>query len=63
MILNAASERRELRDKFLAAPSGKPPWSTKAYVRTVRKIEHPDVVSSGIFADKFSDKNPQEWTK
>jgi len=26
-------------------------------------MEHHDVVSSGSFADKFSDKNPREWTK
>jgi len=35
----------------------------KAFVRTVHKIEPCDVVSSGIFADKSSDKNPREWTK
>jgi histone H3/H4 len=29
----------------------------------VRKIEHHDGVSSGIFADKFHHKGPQEWTK
>jgi len=29
----------------------------------VREIEHHDVVSSGIFADEFRDKGPQEWTK
>jgi len=28
-----------------------------------RKIEHHNVVSSGIFADKFLDNHPQEWTK
>jgi len=26
-------------------------------------MEHHDVVSSGIFADVFPDKNPREWTK
>jgi hypothetical protein len=55
--------RRELRNEFIAARNGKPPWSTKAFVCTVRKIEHHDVVSSGIFADEFPDKHPQEWTK
>jgi len=35
----------------------------KGLVRTVREIEHHDVVSSGIFADNFRDKGPQEWTK
>ena len=38
-------------------------WSTKAFIRTVREIEHHDVVSSGIFADEFRDKGPREWTK
>ena len=50
-------------NEFIAARNGKPPWSTKAFVRTVRKIEHHDVVSSGIFADEFPDKHPREWTK
>jgi len=36
---------------------------TKAFVRTVREIEHDDVACYGIFADKFSDKNPRKWTK
>ena len=26
-------------------------------------MEHHDDISSGIFADEFSDKNPREWTK
>jgi len=26
-------------------------------------MDHHDVVSCGIFANKFSDKNPREWTK
>jgi len=55
--------RRELRNEFIAPRNGKPPWSTKAFVRTVREIEHHDVVSSGIFADEFPDKRPREWTK
>ena len=54
---------REQRNEFIAARNGKPPWSTKAFVRTVREIEHHDVVSSGIFADEFPDKRPHEWTK
>jgi hypothetical protein len=29
----------------------------------VRETEHPDVVSSGIFADEFPDKRPHEWKK
>jgi len=50
-------------DQYLAAHYGKPSWSTKAFVRTVRDIEHQDVVSSAIFADGFGDKHPQEWMK
>jgi len=46
----------------MASRDGQPPWSTNAFVCTVRKIEHHDVVISGIFGDKFSEKNPQEWT-
>jgi len=34
-----------------------------AFVGIVCEIEYHDVVSSEIFADKFSDKNPREWTK
>jgi len=32
-------------------------------VRTVREIEHHNVVSSVIFADEFPDNRPREWTK
>jgi hypothetical protein len=53
----------ELRNEFIAARNRKPPWSTKAFIRTVREIEHHDVVSTGIFADLFPDKRPREWTK
>jgi len=63
MIYHAAGVRRELCDQFLAARNGKPPWLTKAFVRTVREIEHHDDVSSGIFVDESSDKNPHEWTE
>jgi hypothetical protein len=55
--------RRELRNECIAARKGKPPWSTKAFVRTVREIEHHNVVSSGIFPDEFPDKRPHKWTK
>jgi hypothetical protein len=48
---------------LIAAGNGKPPWSTEAFVRTVREIKHYDVVSSGICADEFHDKRPREWTK
>jgi len=54
---------RELRNDFIAARNGKPPWSTKAFVCTVREIEHHHVVSSGIFADDIPDKRSREWTK
>ena len=54
---------RELRNEFIAARNGNPPWSTMAFVRTVCEIEHHDVVSSGIFADEFPDKRTREWTK
>jgi len=36
---------------------------TKVFVRSVREMEHHDVVSSGIPADEIIDKNPREWTK
>jgi len=62
LISHSAGECEELRDQFIAAGNGNPPWSTKAFLRTVRKIEHRDVVRSGIFADEFSDKNLREWT-
>jgi len=52
---------RELRDQFIAARNGKPPWSSKAFVRTVREIDHYDVVNSGLFADEFGDKWPRKW--
>ena len=62
-VKHTAGVRRELRNKFIAACNGKPPWSTEAYVRTVREIEHHDIGSSGIFADEFPDKHHREWTK
>jgi len=58
-----AGVHRELREQFIASRNGKSPWSTKEFVRTVRKIEHHDVVTSGIFVDEFRDKRPREWTK
>ena len=35
----------------------------KAFPRTVRKIEHHEVVISGMFTDEIPDKRPREWTK
>jgi len=52
-----------LRDQVIAAPNGKPPWSTKAFIRTVHELEHHDVARSGIFTGEFRDKGPWEWTK
>jgi len=63
MIYHSARVRRELCEQFIATPNGKPPWSTKAFARTVREIENHDNVSYGIFADECNDKNPCEWTK
>ena len=54
--------RGELHDQWIAGRNGKPPWSTKAFVRAVRELEHYDAASSGICADKFHDKGPREWT-
>jgi len=62
-VSRTAGVRRELRNECITARNGKLPWSKKAFVRTVREIEHHDVVSSGIFADEFPDKHLREWTK
>jgi len=62
-VWSTAGVRWELRNEFIAAPNEKPPSSTKAFVRTVREIEHHDVVSSGMFAVEFPDKHSREWTK
>ena len=63
MIWHTAGAPRELHDQVRAASDGKPPWPTKAFVRTVRTIKHHEVVSSAISADEFSDKNPGESTR
>jgi len=55
--------RRELRNKFIVARNRKRPRSTKAFVGTVREIEHYDVVSSWMLADECPDNHPWEWTK
>jgi len=55
--------RRELHNQCIAARNREPPWSTTSFVRTVCKIEHHDVISTGIFAVGFPDKRPREWTK
>jgi hypothetical protein len=43
--------------------NGKPPWSIKAFVPTVHKVEHHNAVSTRIFADTFPEKHLHEWTK
>jgi len=62
-VYHAAGVRRELRNQFIAARNGNPPWSSNAFVRTFREIEHHDVISSGIFAEQFRDKHSWGWTK
>jgi len=54
---------RELREQYIVAHNGTPPWSTKAFFHTVRDIQHLDVHSSGIFTEDFRDQHPQDWTK
>ena len=54
---------RELGDQFMAGSDGKHPLSTRVFVCTVREIEHHNVASSGIVADEFPEKHPQERTK
>jgi len=62
-VQRTAGVGRELHDQFIAACNGKPPFSTKAFVHTVREIELHDIVGSGTFGDKSGVKRPQEWTK
>ena len=62
-VKRTADVRRQLRNELIAARNRKLPWSPKAFVRTVREMEHHDVVSAGIFAHKFPDRHPREWTK
>ena len=52
-----------MHNECITARSGQPPWSTKAFVCTVRENEHCDVVYTGMFCDEFPDKHPREWTK
>jgi len=62
-VSHTVGVRRELRDQFIAPPNRKPPWSSKAFVRTVRETEQHDIFCSEILADGFLDKHPWEWTK
>jgi hypothetical protein len=61
-VYSTAGVRRELPHQFVAAHNTKPPWSTKAFVRTVREIEHHNVACSVIFGNAFPYKHPREWT-
>ena len=62
-VYGTAGVCRELRNKFIAARQGQLPWSIMAFVCTAREFQPDDVVSSGIFADKFADRRPSEWIK
>jgi len=62
-LLCTARVLSKLCDQCVIARNAKPPWSAKAIVPNVHNIERHDVVSSGISADEFRDKCPQEWTK
>jgi len=50
----------ELHTQFIAARDGKPPWSTKEFVRTVREMEHHDVFNAVMFGDIFPAKHPRK---
>jgi len=62
-IVCTAAVHGELHDESITAQNGKLPWSTKSFVGTVHKIEYHDIVSSGIFADKFHYKRSRESTQ
>jgi len=62
-VFNAPGVRWELLDQCIAARNGKTPSSDKPFIHIVHEIQHHDVVSSGIFADRFSDQHPWEWMK
>jgi len=48
---------------IITARNREPPLSTQAFVPTIHEFEHHDDVSPGMFADKFREKHPREWTK
>jgi len=62
-LKGTAGVLRDLGDQYIAGRNGKPPSSTKPFVRIVCEIEHHEVVSTGIVADESPDKHPHEWTK
>jgi hypothetical protein len=62
-IYRTAGVCRELCDQCIASRNGKPPFWTKAFVCTVREIEHYDVISSGSFAEELHDTRLREWPK
>jgi hypothetical protein len=51
----------QLCNKFIFACNGKPRWSTKVILATVREFKHHDVLSPGIFTDEFHYNCPPEW--
>jgi len=61
-VYYTAGVGEELPDHVLAACNGKSPWSTKAFVQTVRELKHQDDIITRIFIVKFPNKNPAEWT-
>jgi len=62
-VYHTAGTRWQLRDQCIAGHDGKPPWSTKAAICTVRQIQRHDVISAGIFTDEFPDMHPREGMK
>jgi hypothetical protein len=62
-VYHTAGVGRELHDHVFAVSNWNPPWSAKAFERTVREIEHHDVVRSGIVVDDIREKHLREWTK
>ena len=57
-IYHVAGVSREPCDPLFAVCNGKPPWSTKSFLRAVHEIENHDFVSGGISSYKFRDKGP-----
>jgi len=62
-IYHTADVRQELCDQFMAARNGNPSWLKQAFVCTVCENEHHEVVSCGIFADEYPDKQPPDCMK
>jgi len=62
-VQGKSDECIDLCEQFITTFKRKPPWSTKAFLRTVRNMLHHDVVNSGIFRGECPNKYPCEWTK